>query len=65
VVYESEGRKGFVGEEVAGRAPKDGGAATHVLAPLPLSFCGIILASFLSKGKEWLVGLAGGKDEWR
>jgi len=31
----------------------------------PLShsdFCGIFFASWLSKGKEWLVGLAGGKE---
>ena len=35
---EVKGGRAFVEEEEEAGQPKDGGAATHVLAPLPLKF---------------------------
>jgi len=64
---EVKGGRAFIEEEVVGRAPKEGGAAAHVLAALPLKFCGCHLCLLLSKVSRSLVDLASGKeeDEWR
>jgi len=70
VVYGREGRKGFY-RGGGRRAGAQGGGRSPMCWPLSHSdFCGIILASCLSKGKEWLVGLAGGNEkvsggEWK
>jgi hypothetical protein len=40
-----------------------GGAAAHVLALLPLNFCVIYFATWLSKEKEEMVDLDGGNDK--
>ena len=63
-----KGGRVFIGEKVVGWAPKQGGAAAHVLAPLPLSFYGYHLY-FMLKQRKWVVGGFGRwkkkKNEWR
>ena len=48
---EVKGGRAFIEEEVAERALKEGEAAAHVLAPLPLKFYGCHLC-FIAKQSE-------------
>ena len=58
---EVKGGRAFIEEEVAGRAPKEGGVAAHVLPALSLKFCGCYIC-FIAKQSEWMFG---GFGRWK